>query len=227
MLGPLWWKEFQKWKVMESESEFKACGWVWPTAATTDTRGRGVRLTYSQKKRGSLLKEERFQAPVWPPVTASSLTSQKGSNWSMTAAFHQVKATFKEHVLTSSRQLLGIDNFGGVFLPSGDLHATPHHRKSSPGEELEKSLVRFSPNMQPWLTLWYCFKRCLEPYSHTHTHIHPWTIPVTVRVSCTHECVNIQTLLCLFSFQSQSKTSAAFQVSQDKSNRLTLKEAEK
>lgn len=40
-------------------------------------------------------------------------------------------------VLTPGRQLLGVDYFGGVFLPCGNLHAPSDHGERSPTGERE------------------------------------------------------------------------------------------
>ncbi len=34
---------------------------------------------------------------------------------------------------TSGRKLLGVDDFGSIFLPRGDLHTPPDHRECAPG----------------------------------------------------------------------------------------------
>lgn len=37
-------------------------------------------------------------------------------------------------VLTAGRQLLGVDDFGGILLPRGNFHAPPHHGECPPAE---------------------------------------------------------------------------------------------
>ncbi len=57
----------------------------------------------------------------------------------MKTGLSEMKATLTGHVLTPGRQLFGIDYFGSIFLPSGNLHAPSHHRESTPAGELEIS----------------------------------------------------------------------------------------
>lgn len=45
---------------------------------------------------------------------------------------HVCSESLKQHVLTSSRQLLGVDYLCSILLPRGDLHAPPHHREGPP-----------------------------------------------------------------------------------------------
>lgn len=45
---------------------------------------------------------------------------------------------------TSGGKLLGVDDFGSIFLSRGDLHAPPDHRERTPGKKrLEQYKVEF------------------------------------------------------------------------------------
>lgn len=43
--------------------------------------------------------------------------------------------------LTSGRKLLGVDDFGSIFLSRGDLYAPPDHRKCAPEIKIHTEIL--------------------------------------------------------------------------------------